>query len=146
MDTAQTEKIKRGRLSAEGTYGPRQRYMHSGATARQDLSAKLKESNRKEVQLDLSLLGGMEQDADEQEIRPWWRLIERIRDQAERNAATPKHRASGQNSYVESLETITTPTSREQANYNKQSKESNTERFKQSYHVVQDTSTTCGIL
>ena len=90
MDTAQTEKIRRGRLSAEGTYGPRQRYMYSGTTTRRDLSAKLKESNRKEVQLDLSLLGGMEQDAEEQEIRPWWRLIERIRDQAERNAATPK--------------------------------------------------------
>ena len=64
--------------------------MYSGATTRRDLSAKLKESNRKEVQLDLSLLGGMEQDADEQELRPWWRLIRRLRDQAERNAATPK--------------------------------------------------------
>ena len=90
MDTAHTEKIRRGRLSAEGTYGPRQRYMYSGTTTRRDLSAKLREGNIKEVQLDLSLLGGMEQDAEEQEIRPWWRLIERIRDQAERNAATPK--------------------------------------------------------
>ena len=107
MDTAQTEKIRRGRLSAEGTYGPRRRYMYSGTTARRDLSAKLKESNRKEVQLDLSLLGGMEQDADEQEIRPWWRLIERIRDQAERNAATPTFQRAKSGFWPKQLRRVT---------------------------------------
>ena len=55
-----------------------------------------------------------------------------------RQSLNEQDRASGQNSYVESLETITTPKSREQANYNKQSKESSTSSTSQKTKLVDE--------